>query len=215
VTNYTVSKGDTLYSIARKFNTSVDSIKSLNNLTSNTLSIGQVIKIPFTGDGTTSSNVTNYTVSKGDTLYSIARKFNTSVDSIKSLNNLTSNTLSIGQVIKISSTGDGTTSSNVKNYTVSKGDTLYSIARKFNTSVDSIKSLNNLTSNTLSIGQIIKISSTGDGTTSSNVTNYTVSKGDTLYSIAKKFNTSVDNIKSLNNLTNNTLSIGQTLKVSS
>ena len=92
---YTVVKGDTLYSIARKFNTTVDMIKSLNNLTGNILSIGQVLKLP------SSNNSTTYTVARGDTLYSIAKRFNTTIDSIKNLNNLTSNILSIGQILKI------------------------------------------------------------------------------------------------------------------
>ena len=150
---YVVSRGDTLYSIARKFNTSVDEIKTLNNLTSNTLSIGQVLRIPGTNETT---STTTYTVTSGDTLYSIARKFNTSVDTIKTLNNLTNNTLSIGQVLRIPG-ASGTTPTPTTTYTVTRGDTLYSIARKFNTSVDTIKRLNNLTSNTLSIGQVLKI----------------------------------------------------------
>ena len=96
-TSYTVVSGDTLYSIAKRFNTSVDKIKSLNNLTSNVLSIGQILKIPTS----ISNNYTSYTVVSGDTLYSIAKRFNTSIGEIKFLNNLTSNTLSIGQVLKI------------------------------------------------------------------------------------------------------------------
>ena len=93
---YTVKAGDSLWSIARKNNTSVSELKSLNNLTSNTLSIGQVLKLPNT------QSVSNtYTVKAGDSLWSIARKNNTSVSELKSLNNLTSNTLSIGQVLKL------------------------------------------------------------------------------------------------------------------
>ena len=91
---YTVMKGDTLYAIANKFGVTVDAIKSLNNLKNNTLSIGQVLKIP-----TTSNNQLTYTVKSGDTLYGIARTYNTTVDAIKKLNNLTSNTLSIGQTL--------------------------------------------------------------------------------------------------------------------
>lgn len=97
VDTYTVVKGDTLYSIARKFNTTVDAIISLNNLTSNVLQIGQVLKIPIREE----SGYVKYTVVSGDTLYAIARKYNTTVDSIKSLNNLTSNNLFIGQILKI------------------------------------------------------------------------------------------------------------------
>ena len=66
----------------------------LNNLSSNLLSIGQILKIPVNGEST-------YTVSKGDSLYSIANKFNTTVDELKRKNNLTSNVLQIGQILKI------------------------------------------------------------------------------------------------------------------
>lgn len=142
---YVVQKGDTLWSISRKFDTSVDTIKSLNNLVSNNLVIGQILKVPSSDD-----NIL-YTVQKGDTLWSISRKFNVSVDTIKRANNLSGNVLSIGQVLNIPA------SSGTTYYTVQKGDTLWIISRKFNISVDKIKSLNNLTSNTLSIGQVLKI----------------------------------------------------------
>lgn len=148
---YTVKSGDTLYQISKKYNLTVDELKKINNLTSNTLSIGQklyVKKIP-------SEKETEYTVVKGDSLYKIANKFNTTVNALKEKNNLTSNTLSIGQKLLIP-----TTSTNNKlTYTVKKGDNLYSIARTYNTTVDKLKSLNNLTSNTLSIGQTLILSS--------------------------------------------------------
>jgi len=142
---YVVKKGDTLYSIARKYNTSVDNLKSINNITTDSLAIGQIIKLPST------SNVASdtYIVKKGDSLYSIARTYNTSVDKLKEINNLTSNALAIGQVLKLPSSN---VSENVV-YTVKKGDSLFSIAREYGTTVDAIKKLNNITSNTLSIGQ--------------------------------------------------------------
>lgn len=197
---YRVQSGDTLWSLARRFNTSVDELKKANNLTTNSLSIGQLLKIPESDTTTVEEEV--YIVKSGDTLYSIARKYNLSVDELKKLNNLTSNTLAIGQRIIVKSTP--TTSENT--YVVVKGDSLYAIAKKFNTTVDEIKKLNNLTSNTLSIGQVLKIP-----TEKSSELTYTVKKGDTLYSIARTYNTTVDKIKSLNNLKSNTLSIGQTL----
>lgn len=97
VTNYIVKSGDSLYSIAKKYNTSVDKIKQLNNLNSNLLSIGQTLKIP------NSNNTTDltYKVVSGDSLYSIAKKYNTTVNKIKTNNNLNSNLLSIGQILKI------------------------------------------------------------------------------------------------------------------
>lgn len=142
---YVVKKGDTLYSIARKYNTSVDNLKSINNITTDSLAIGQIIKLPSTSDVASDT----YIVKKGDSLYSIARTYNTSVDKLKEINNLTSNALAIGQVLKLPSSN---ASENVV-YTVKKGDSLYSIAREYGTTVDAIKKLNNITSNTLSIGQ--------------------------------------------------------------
>ena len=141
---YIVKSGDSLYSIAKKYNTTVDEIKKLNNLTSNSLSIGQILNIPLSEVVL----VNEYIVKSGDSLYSIAKKYNTSVDELKSLNNLTSSMLSVGQKLNIPVIEEV---SNV--YTVKSGDNLYSIARKFNTTVNEIKSKNNLSSNTLSIGQ--------------------------------------------------------------
>ena len=210
---YIVKKGDTLYSIARDNNLSVSELKKLNNLTSNTLSIGQRLKIKSDTtispieptQPTDTSNI--YTVKSGDSLYSIARKYNVTVNDLINYNNLKSNVLSIGQQIRIpsSTTNAGETSSNI--YTVKSGDSLYSIARKYNVTVNDLMKYNNLTSNLLSIGQQIRIPTSGTSNT------YTVKSGDSLYSIAKKYNTTVDRLKSKNNLTSNLLSIGQVLNV--
>lgn len=202
---YIVKKGDTLYSIAMANNTTVDELKKANNLTSNILSTGQLLKIP-----SALLPESTYIVKKGDSLYSIANKYNTTVDELKRINNLTSNILSIGQVLKLPSDKASNVEKEENNisYTVQKGDSLYSIARKYDTTIDRIKDLNNLTTNLLSIGQVLLIP------TDTNLeTTYTVQKGDSLYSIAKKYNTTVDRLKQLNNLTSNLLSIGQILIV--
>lgn len=202
---YIVKKGDTLYSIAMANNTTVDELKKANNLTSNILSTGQLLKIP-----SALLPESTYIVKKGDSLYSIANKYNTTIDELKRINNLTSNILSIGQVLKLPSdkVSDIEKEENTISYTVQKGDSLYSIARKYDTTIDRIKKLNNLTTNLLSIGQVLLIP------TDTNLeTTYTVQKGDSLYSIAKKYNTTVDRLKQLNNLTSNLLSIGQILIV--
>ena len=202
---YIVQKGDTLYSVAMANNTTVDELKKANNLTSNILSTGQLLKIP-----SALLPESTYIVKKGDSLYSIANKYNTTVEELKRINNLTSNTLSIGQVLKLPSdkASDVEKEENTISYTVQKGDSLYSIARKYSTTIDKIKDLNNLTTNLLSIGQVLLIP------TNTNLeTTYTVQKGDSLYSIAKKYNTTVDKLKQLNNLTSNLLSIGQILIV--
>ena len=205
---YVVKSGDTLYSIASKYGVTVDDLKSTNNLTSNTLSLNQVLKIP----GVDIEVPNTYTVKKGDSLYSIANKFGTNVNEIKSLNNLSSNLLSVGQVLKLPGVVEEST---LNTYTVKSGDTLYSIANKYNISVSELKSLNNLSSNTLSIGQTLKLKESSSDIVTEDYDYYTVKSGDTLYFLANKYNTSVDEIKSLNNLTSNALSIGMLLKIPS
>lgn len=141
---YVVKKGDSLWSIAKKYNMTVDELKSINNLKSNLLSIGQRLKIKESND-----NQNIYIVKKGDTLYKIANMYGTTVDNLKALNNLKNNNLSIGQMLIVPSKN--------KIYIVQKGDSLWSIARKYDTTVDSIKRNNNLTTNVLQIGQKLKI----------------------------------------------------------
>lgn len=141
---YTVKSGDTLYSIAKKYGITVDKLKDLNNLKSNMISVNQKLLV---NDQKKNQTTNAYVVEKGDTLYSIAKKYSTTVSKIKELNNLKSDTLSIGQELIIPSSFD------VKTHIVKPGDTLYSIARKYNTTVNAIKVANNLTSNVLSIGK--------------------------------------------------------------
>ena len=163
-----------MYSISRIYGTDIDTIIKLNNLKSNNLSIGQKLIIPETyiEEEMTMPSYTNYTVKKGDTLYSIAKKYNTDVNTIIKDNALPSNSLRIGTNLKIRINNtstfvedecfgpDYTESTPIQDtltYVVKKGDNLYSIAKKFNTTVDSIKRKNNLTNNLISIGQKLKI----------------------------------------------------------
>ena len=223
---YTVKRGDTLYSIAQKYGTTVKAIQDLNYLKNANLSIGQVIRIPemYTPeDQMIIPSYINYTVKPGDTLYSIARDNNISIDTLIKDNGLTSNTLPVGKNIRIRISNGGVTeieecigpdytppinSTPTITYVVKKGDSLYSIAKKYNTSVSTIINLNNLKNNNLSIGQELKIPSIPN---IEGATTYIVKSGDNLYSIARKFNTTVDNIKQKNNLKTNLLSIGQKL----
>ena len=217
---YTVVKGDSLYKIAQKYNTAVDKIVDLNNLKNTNLQVGQILRIPemYTPeDEMIMPEFINYTVKKGDSLYSIAKNNNIDIDTLKKDNSLTSNNLTIGQVLKIRVSDNvveecfgedyNVQDENTITYIVKKGDNLYNIANTYNTSVTLIKNLNNLATNNLSIGQVLKIPSMAN----SSSTTYTVSKGDNLYSIARKFNTTVDEIKRKNNLSSNLLSIGQKL----
>ena len=151
---YVVQVGDNLYNISRKYNTSIEAIKKLNNLSNNNLSIGQQLLIPTAESSNGSQSGITYTVQRGDSLYSIARRYGVTVNDITRLNNLAGTSLSIGQELLIPSGGSSSPSNT---YVVKSGDNLYSIARKFNVSVDSIKSKNNLKSNLLSVGQTLII----------------------------------------------------------
>ncbi len=197
---YVVKSGDTLWSIAKNNGLSVEELKRLNNLTTNSLSIGQVLKLKET----TPSDEGTYVVKSGDSLYAIANKFGLTVDELKKINNLSSNALSVGQVLKVTnpSTSAG------EYYVVKPGDSLYKIAGMFGTTVDEIKRLNNLSSNLLSVNQKLLIPSN-----SPSYQTYIVKKGDTLYSIARDYGTTVTAIQNLNNLSSSSLSIGQQLLI--
>lgn len=220
---YTVKKGDTLYGISNQFGVSVVDLKNLNNLKDNNLKIGQVLKISQ-NSGTNPDSTINYIVKKGDSLYAIARVYKTTVQEIQKLNNLKSNALSIGQELKIPENYVNDASANLPtyiNYTVKKGDSLYSIAKRYGITTNTIIKDNALKNNLLSIGQNLKIRTKkesiveecfGNETSDKNI-EYIVKKGDSLYSIAKKYNTDVSTIMKNNNLKSSNLSIGQILKI--
>lgn len=111
---------------------------------------GIIQNVPSTGSGT---DTFEYVVKSGDSLWLIARRYDTTVDAIKSINGLTSNMITTGQILKIPA---GQNAPYIE-YTVQSGDTLWLIARKYGTTVDAIKSLNGLSSDLLNIGQILRI----------------------------------------------------------
>ncbi|MEZ4965373.1 MAG: LysM peptidoglycan-binding domain-containing protein [Saprospiraceae bacterium] len=190
ISQYTVVRGDTLFAISRKFNMTVSDLKALNALASDSLNIGQVLKVrvdsPFgssTGTAPSTSNFSggssqSYVVVPGDTLFRIAGRFNMTVSELKALNSLVSDALSVGQVLKVRGSGSTTPVVNVPQqpvttpvstgntglYVVMPGDTLFALARRFGMTVSELKSINGLTSDALSVGQQLRIRGQGSGT---------------------------------------------------
>ncbi len=251
---YTVKAGDSLYRIAKNHNMSLQELKSLNNLSSDLIFAGQVLKVsgqvttnqPSTNTNTsqnsnqaqTSGNGT-YTVKAGDSLYRIAVNYNMSLQELKNLNNLSSNLIIPGQVLKVSgqatSNQPSTNTSQNSNqtqasgngtYTVKAGDSLYRIAVNHNMSLQELKNLNNLSSNLIMPGQVLKVSgktvSNKPSTNTAQNSNqnqangngtYTVKAGDSLWAIANSHKMTLNDLKQVNNLSSDLIYVGQTLKV--
>ena len=139
---YIVEKGDTLYSLSKRFNISIEELKRINNLNDDILSIGQVLKLSNTDD----NEYDTYIVKKGDSLWAISKEYNIPLNELIKINSLTDLTLQINQELLVPKT-------NKNIYIVKAGDTLWSIARKNNINVEELKTINNLTSNLISVGQ--------------------------------------------------------------
>jgi LysM repeat protein len=171
-----VGQGETLYAISRRYQSSVEEISKTNNLSGNSVAIGQEIAIPWKRDVPKSMNQNSasgqlyHTVEAGQTLYAISRQYDVSVDEIKRLNNLTSNELSTGQqlVVKkgqkpleqtapVKPEPVATKNPQLTYHTVAPSETLFSISQKYDVSVDDIKKWNDLKSNSLSVGQELAI----------------------------------------------------------
>ena len=206
--SYTVVSGDGLYAIARKTGTSIQDLLSLNGLTLNsTIYPGQVLKL---------SSSTETSESEGAA---------TSTEETSSEETSTSSE-------QASSTSAGS-------YTVVSGDGLYAIARKTGTNIQDLLSLNGLSlTSTIYPGQVLKLSSTSEVSTSEAATtsveetsseetasnedqtassagSYTVVSGDSLYAIARKTGTSIQDLLSLNGLNlNSVIHPGQVLQLS-
>lgn len=210
---YVVKSGDSLWSISKKYGISVNDLKKLNGLNNNLLNVGQVLKI----SGVPENFKDIYVVKSGDTLYGIASKYNISVDELKRYNNLSNNLLSVGQqlFVPVGQMVEDVIETNYDTYIVKSGDSLYSISSLFNTNPSELRRINNLSNDILIVGQQLLVPSGSDvkDTSIINYIDYRVVSGDTLYGISKKYNVSVDDIKNLNNLSNNNLSVSQVIKI--
>ncbi|PSR01445.1 MAG: hypothetical protein BRD50_08760 [Bacteroidetes bacterium SW_11_45_7] len=183
---HTVKAGETLFSISKQYGAEVKEIKQLNDLTSNDLAVGQELRVPRKKAGQSGGQASSqepappseppddqaksiviHVVKEGETLYAISRNYNTSVDAIKDANgNLNASTIEVGQKIKIprekekdaeSQSNEPSSSSQKQTHTVQSGETLFSISQQYDVSAEQIKQLNNLSSNSLRVGQELLI----------------------------------------------------------
>lgn len=238
---YKVQKGDTLSKIASKYNTSVQDLRTMNGLRSDFIYENQTLKVSPETKSQAPQSAT-YTVVKGDALIKIANRFQVTVGELKQWNNLDSNLIYVGQVLKVSAPSQTTTttkpaapaptpatpptSTATGEYTVKSGDSLSKIGLQFGMTVQQLKTLNNLKSDMIYVGQKLKVTAQTSTTkptvpttpaptpAPATVSEYTVKSGDTLGKISGQFNMTVKDLKTLNGLTSDMIYVGQKLKVS-
>lgn len=152
---YQVKPGDSLFLISRNFGTSIEALKAVNNLPSNLIYPGEILKIP--GAGTSS-----YIVQPGDSLFLIARRYNLSLYELRQANNIWHDYIVPGQILYIPK-AQSAPPPQTSVYTVRPNDSLYLIAKKYGTTVEKIKTLNNLKSDIIYPGQQLMIPSSSGG----------------------------------------------------
>lgn len=221
-TIYIVQSGDTLSGIAQMFDMTVSEIQDLNNISdSDYIQVGQELTVYK--DGSSDVETTIYTVKSGDNLGSIALAFGMSVSEIQELNNISDpDTIQIGQELVVYDNGDndsgGGSNPDTTTYTVQSGDTLSGIAVKFDMTQSELQELNNISDpNSIQVGQKLKVYDNGgndEEEPTPNATTYVVQSGDSLSGIAVKFDMTLSEIQSLNNISDpDKIQIGQVLTV--
>jgi LysM repeat protein len=176
-----VSERETLYSISKRYGATITGILDANPTADSGLEVGQLLKVPYTpkskitttvgsNTSTSSGSVAIHKVQPKETLFSIARLYNISVDDLKAWNYLTDNAISVGQDLRIKKSGSAlistkqneTKQSEIKTsakgtHTVAAGETLFSISRQYNVTVDQIKAWNNISDSGVKVGQVLTV----------------------------------------------------------
>jgi LysM repeat protein len=159
-----VTAGETLFALSRKYGVSVQEIKDANTESLTSLSVGQRVNIPFATE-IIDPNVIYHVVKPSETLYSVSRQYDVTVEDLVLWNNLQDNSISIGQKLKVSTKsknsdiGTHTQEKDVKGktHTVTQSQTLYGISRMYDVTTEQLRSWNSLNSDDLYIGQVLVI----------------------------------------------------------
>lgn len=159
-----VDEQETLYGISRRYGASITQILEYNKEADAGLNVGQILRIPYTPRSTVKPAKDYHTVAPGETLFSISRAYNLSIDALKAMNNLADNALSVGQQLRIKSENTAVViqpqvqaTTLIGYHTVAPKETLYSISRDYGVSVQQLKAWNNIDGSSLSIGQLIRV----------------------------------------------------------
>ena len=175
---YRVQPGDSLYTIATRYGTTVAALQQANGLKNAAIYPGQALNIGYSSS--TSGSSVSYTVRPGDTLYLLAQKYGVTVTSLKQANNISSSYLTVGQRLLIpTSAGGGSAPTDSKAYTVKSGDSLYLIAQSYGVTTAALCQANNIsTAATLYPGQQLKIPTSSTGSSTSNYYGFKLTLGD-------------------------------------
>jgi peptidoglycan DL-endopeptidase LytF len=201
---YTIKAGDTLFSLARRFNTTVQAIITANpGLNPNALQIGEQICLPIVPLPPAPEQCPSgiiYRVQAGDTFYAIARRYNIAVNTLMTVNpGVNPNALQIGQQLCIPTPAPTPTiTCPGPTYTVRPGDTFYGIARTLGFTVPALHAANpSVVPDNLQVGQILCLP-VGGARPCPGGTIYFIQPGDTLTGIARKFDITLNALMAAN-----------------
>lgn len=168
-----VKEGESLFDISKQYKVSMTQLKYANNLETTLINEGQRLQVKnfktllqsdteivkkSPDEIEAKENLPSFhTVKANETLFSLAKRYQLSVEDLKRLNNLNSNLINVGQKLRVSTTEIPNQQTETSIWVVSAGDTLFSIAKKTGTSVETLKTLNGLSSNLLKIGQKLRL----------------------------------------------------------
>ncbi len=163
-----VDEQETLFGISRRYGVSIAQILEHNKEADAGLDVGQIIRVPYVPRTVAAQTKDYHVVAPGETLFSISRQYYLTVDELKSLNNLTDNSIAVGQQLNVKSKINTTPASPgiqkttvVGYHSVAPKETLFSISRDYGVSVQQLKEWNNMTGTNLEIGQMIRVAEPG------------------------------------------------------